>query len=204
MTLGATIIENKNSKAIHSLSTPVNDAAPSRPPKPMHVNFRMLMREAQELIENHPSTPEAWKRNINKFLWNCLEQVPHLSSWHWAVAAMKNGWCKYAPFKYFKMVLLHPKRYKSVAANPLWRLQRTYRWLLKTKGFRAARAYGKSVGLVKTTAEMAANEEGNRRKEQAGKWAGNGGPDPGGVVPSMSIEEFERERAFRKSLLGPA
>lgn len=191
-----------------SPSEPAQQKKPKRP-APVPSIVKLYMQEAEELIAGHEKCPMAWKRNIKAFLVNCLKQVRYVSSWQWAIHAMKEGWCKHAPFQYFKWVLVNPRKYKFVAGNPLWTKWATFFWLEKTKGWQVARSYGKKVGLIKTEGhpvyERNAVKQANLKAVQditarAGLMLGQ--EELSG--PTMSIKEFEAEREFRKKLVGPA
>ena len=94
--------------------------------------------------ERVPLCPEHFKKNIKQFLLNCMAEVPYIASWRWAIDCLKRGWCKWAPFRYFKLVLFHPRKYKLTDIKPYVierRRNATFRWLLVTKGQAAARTW---------------------------------------------------------------
>ena len=87
--------------------------------------------------ERVPLCPEHFKKNIKQFLLNCMAEVPYISSWRWAIDCLKRGWCKWAPFRYFKLVLFNPRKYKLIDIKPYvaeLRRVRTFSWVMRTKG----------------------------------------------------------------------
>ena len=111
-----------------------------------------LITEAERLIRDYRRVdaktgevvslcPEHFRKNIRKFLLNCMAEVRYIANWHWAIHCLREGWCKWAPFRYFKMVLFNPRKYQvteiKTYLTELKRVQ-TYRWLMRTKGRAAA------------------------------------------------------------------
>lgn len=121
--------------------------APKRPkglgPKPKSNLPAYFLNQAERAIREHPGCPPGWKRNIRPFLLNCLKEIPYVSSWHWAIHALKS-WCRSAPFKYFRQVLRDPNRFKlSGDAVTKFHDVEMYRWLVNAKGRKIANAYAK-------------------------------------------------------------
>ena len=62
-----------------------------------------------DLIEHHPATPSAWKRNIKPFLTNQATAVTSKKAWDWLVKVFKSGrFDIQAPFAFVKVVLANP------------------------------------------------------------------------------------------------
>lgn len=102
-----------------------------------------FLKQAEGAIREHPGCPASWKRNIRPFLLNCLKEIPYVSSWHWAIHAVKS-WCRYAPFKYFREVLRNPTRFR-LSGDTVTKFHdvEMYRWLVSAKGSKIANAYAK-------------------------------------------------------------
>ena len=132
-------------------------------PKSVHWQ---LIREAEVLIRDYkyrekekgketgrvfPLCPEHFKKNIRKFLLNCAAEVPYIANWHWAIHCLKMNWCKHAPFRYFKMVLVHPRKYSMEKIKDYvvqMKRKATFNWLLHTKGRAAAFTWANKVGYA--------------------------------------------------------
>lgn len=200
-TSGTTSLVKEHNYVSSSLDAPASEAVPKEPKKkPVPVSMRILENEALDVILKHPATPEAWKRNIPAFLRNCRLEVPYISSWAWAVKVMQSGWCKSAPFKYFKMVLVNPKHFKQFGSGLRSRQLSTYHWLKRTRGWRAAVGYANKVKLFPLTPAQKwrkAKAEIDEKTRRGMAFIRNGLEPP----PEMTIEEFEAERRYRKELL---
>lgn len=129
------------------------------------------MGEAWELLEIHPATPELWKPNIKSFLARCLDEVPYISQWVWAVRQMRERLTapasskRYikAPFRWFETVLRSKSRGRcSRDAKAAMTARKTgpmkealetkrkwakYFWLKAHQGKKAAHSYAIHAGL---------------------------------------------------------
>ena len=160
--------------------------------------IKKFFAEAETLLRAHPRMPHGWEDNIPAFLFKCYKQVPYISSWAWAIKTFEMGWCRWAPFKYFQWVLMNPQKYKITGSNAHFTPYQVMDWLKGTKGWRAAYAYGKKMGIIKPNP---VTQERHETALRVNKWAAERlkRPPP---KPDMSIEEFEEEMAFRKKLQG--
>lgn len=166
----------------------------------------ILIKQAEEAFQSldgktdprgQPLVPPAWKRNIRPYLHKCLAQVPYISSWHWAIKALKE-WCRAAPFRYFKMVLLNPRKHRIKVGQPTkwsraqeWRL---FYWLKANKGLGAARAWAIWRGLIQRSPRRVAQD----RKVTEGKAAykGTGDAPPAEIFERDIHERIERSMGY--------
>lgn len=157
----------------------------------------VLIKEAEEAFRSlydktdphgRPLVPPAWKRNIRPFLKKCLVEVPYISHWSWAIKALRE-WCRAAPFRYFKLVLLNPRKYRVRMGDPTKWLRahdwRVFYSLKAHKGLAAARAWGIWKGLIQRSQKRM---EQDRREAEAAIVEELVGPPP-----SLPAEIFERD-----------
>lgn len=163
-----------------------------------------ILNEAEAAFRTHPGTPAGWKRNIRPFLVKCAREYPYISSWVWATKAL-NEWCRAAPFRYFKLVLMNPKKFRMEIGQPVRQKWEVFKWLLRTKGRIVATAYKKRVGLRawwEKTPRPGEKSEWQIHKEQMVAAAISLGVRREPEVPQEVIERELHEMRERKRALG--